>query len=84
MSTRWTGPDHFRTSQNLLSLIAEDETGRFSHEDRMELAAMAHTHATLALAAATALGARMGYGLGNDAGQAWDPITTPTKRGGRS
>lgn len=69
-----TGPEHYQAAERLL---------KDKHRDDSTVAE-AQVHATLALAAATALGARMGFGLGNDAGQAWDSVTAPAKRGGRS
>ncbi|MFE3175557.1 hypothetical protein ACFXPA_26300 [Amycolatopsis sp. NPDC059090] len=78
------GPDHYAMADLLTQQVEGDVMGAMPHETRMERAALAQVHATLALAAATALGARMGYGLGHDAGQMWDRITNPSKRGGRS
>ena len=60
-----TGPEHYRKAESLLR-----------KGDTLDIAE-AQVHATLALAAATALAARMGYGLGDAAGQAWDGITNP-------
>ena len=76
-----TGPEHYAEAELLMGKAKDAELG--SEHERYYLA-KGQVHATLALAAATAVGARMGYGLGNDAGQAWDAITNPAKRGGRS
>ncbi|MEU4672438.1 hypothetical protein AB0F91_31795 [Amycolatopsis sp. NPDC023774] len=84
MSTPPTRPDHFRAAQNLLNWIADDETGQLSIEKRTEIAARAQAHATLALAAATALGARMNNGASAADGAGWAEIAAAPKRGGRS
>ena len=79
-----TGPDHYAMADLLTQQVEGDVTQSQSHETRMERIALAQVHATLAQAAATALGAGMGYGLGTNELQAWDRITKPAKRGGRS
>jgi hypothetical protein len=79
-----TGPEHFRISQSLLAFIAADDTGRLSIERRTEIAAKAQVHATLALAAATALGARMNNGASRVDGDQWAAITAAAKRGERT
>lgn len=47
-----TGPEHYRHAETLLDMASDDETG--SDEERFHQA-QAQVHATLALAAATAL-----------------------------
>ena len=54
-----TGPEHYKIAENLLNRVASDDTRRLSHESRVELAARAQVHATLAVAAATATSGRM-------------------------
>ncbi|MGW4395520.1 hypothetical protein ACWEHA_09550 [Amycolatopsis nivea] len=78
------GPDHYAMADLLTQQVEGDVMGAMPHETRMERAALAQVHATLALTAATALGAGMGYGLGTGELQVWDRITKPAKRGGRS
>ena len=48
-----TGPEHYREAERLLGALAGQDRGTFPQEDRV--VAEAQVHATLALAAATAL-----------------------------
>lgn len=77
-----TGPEHYRTAERLLDGIKTRGGAVVVEDGTAEVVATAQVHATLALAAATVLGARMGYGLGPLDGEEWDPVTDP-KRGGR-
>jgi hypothetical protein len=48
-----TGPDHYRVAEKLLDRYGDGE--KRSHAEMTEIIAMAQVHATLALAAATAI-----------------------------
>lgn len=63
-----TGPEHYQHAEMLLDLASEDETG--SDEERFHLA-KAQAHATLALAAATALNDNES-GMGSRDWAAWN------------
>lgn len=63
-----TGPEHYKKAEDLLKLASETALG--SDMERFDLAA-AQVHATLALAAATALSARMGET------KQWDDVFAP-------
>lgn len=77
-----TGPEHYATANFLVNQVEKDVT--LSHQHRMERIGLAQVHATLALAAATALGARMNNGASPADGEDWATITGSPKRGGRS
>jgi hypothetical protein len=68
------GPQHYRKAEEL---AAQLERERMSVDDTARLAAAAGVHATLALAAATALVARAGHTARPAEMDAWAPITDP-------
>ncbi|RBM12125.1 hypothetical protein DI005_33235 [Prauserella sp. PE36] len=74
-----TGPEHYRRAEWLLEKAAKEELG--SEYERWALAA-AQVHATLALAAATALHAVESRGCGQIEARQWAGITAPTEQPG--
>ncbi|RSD20114.1 hypothetical protein [Amycolatopsis eburnea] len=79
-----TGPEHYATANFLINQVENDGNVTLSHEHRMERIGLAQVHATLALAAATALGARMNNGASPADGEDWAAITNVPKRGERT
>jgi hypothetical protein len=79
-----TGPEHYATANFLVNQVEGDINVALSHEHRMEKIGLAQVHATLALAAATALGARMNNGASPADGKDWATITGSPKRGERT
>jgi len=63
-----TGPEHYQHAEELLDLASDDEVGDPVEAYRL---AAAQVHATLALAAATALNSGGGDGLPADDYDAW-------------
>ncbi|WP_037321461.1 hypothetical protein [Amycolatopsis orientalis] len=53
------GPAHYREAERLLTVVQSDDTRRLHPTDVARINGLAQAHATLALAAATALSGRM-------------------------
>ncbi|MFI9449205.1 hypothetical protein [Amycolatopsis sp. NPDC052450] len=75
-----TGPEHYREAERLM---AKAEDGNRSFEYHQQLMNLAQVHATLALAAATAMAGRLNTNYRNDSrtagmhvsdSQAWDVV----------
>lgn len=78
-----TGPEHYQVAINLLDRIdAEQQEG--AELTFSDVIAAAQVHATLALAAATALQAPGGEGAGmwREDNEAWERVCSAHRRGG--
>ena len=73
-----TGPEHYAEAERLMARLAEmsNTPGPVDREATLVISSVAQVHATLALAAATALGAGTESRRGMDSldWQAWDEV----------
>lgn len=71
------GPEHFAAAELCLAEAAEDEGDGYTPEERAQLRGQALVHATLALAAATALHATNDYPSSAPIVREWHPYVLP-------
>jgi hypothetical protein len=76
------GPEHYAEAEYLAGPYGE--WYRTNHDQLPALLARAQVHATLALAAATALAAKAGISATPGEMRQWDQVTAPSTRGAKT